>query len=81
MLISQREALRLKKRVDELETVLRNQRNAWAAEYVRGIHITTLAVTEAQGAAIFTARKLGHAVVLSRSTETAVLCHALPLAK
>lgn len=81
MKISQREARRLRKRVESLERVIEGQRRSWSAEFPHGVHIATVTVTAADAAAIFTARKLGHAVVLSRSTDTAVLCHALPLGK
>ena len=80
-MISQREARRLKRRVDELERAENARYSAWADTYPFGVHIATVPVDAPAMAAIMTARKLGHAVVLSRSSETHVLCHALPIAK
>jgi hypothetical protein len=64
MKISQREARRLKKRVEELENrAYRNNRH-WSSEYPGGVHIDTIRVTNAEACIIETAIKLGHAVIV-----------------
>lgn len=61
--ISQREARRLRKRVAELEK--RNEQNAsaWAREYIGGVHVATVGVSDVNHAICRAARKLGHALV------------------
>lgn len=61
--ISQREARQLRKRVAELEK--RNEQNAsaWAREYIGGVHVATVTVSDVSHAICKTARKLGHALV------------------
>jgi hypothetical protein len=61
--ISQREARRLLKRVAELEKQNERNANAWAREYVDGVNIATVGVTDVSYAICRTARKLGHAIV------------------
>lgn len=64
MKISQREARRLRKRVGELESLLRSQRMAWSREWPGGIHIwTSEANTDAKMATLRTARRLGRPIV------------------
>lgn len=79
--ISQREARRLKKRVEELEYLLRNERRIWGAEYPGGVNIATAAYGKDStvNTAIQTARKLQHAVVVL-ADDTSVRFYALPLA-
>lgn len=81
MKISQREARRLRKRVAELERVIDNQRNAWAADYINGTHLVTvergIIGFEAFGM-LAAARKLKHAVVINAHSD-GVKFYALPL--
>jgi hypothetical protein len=63
MKISQREAQRLKKRVEELERNERENRSAWAREYIGGVHVDTVPIYEKSTAIARTVRKLGHALV------------------
>lgn len=79
--ISQREARRLKKRVEELEYLLENERRIWGAEYPGGVHIATAAYGKDStvNMAVMTARKLKHAVV-AIADDTSIRLHALPLA-
>ena len=64
MVISQREARRLRKRVAELENreAIRNRR--WGSEYPGGIHLDTVEVRPVEYVVVTTARKLGHACVV-----------------
>lgn len=80
--IPQREARRLRKRVQELERERETQRRHWAAEYVGGITVSavSLGATHATLTAIKVSRALGHAVVAT-VREGDVLFHALPLPK
>jgi len=74
MRISQREARRLRKRVDELERRDEARRRAWSGEYPGGVHIDTLTVAGVEYVAIKTAWSLGYYVVVkpSRTNEVQV---------
>jgi len=65
-MISQREAHRLRKRVQQLEEAENVRRRVWASEYPGGTHIVTwtLQANDPQAVAIRTARTLRHAVVV-----------------
>jgi hypothetical protein len=82
--ISQREARRLRKRVEELANEIDQRRNAWAADYVGGVHLGTLVLGDDPGAIelfgqIKGARKLRHAVVVTLETDgRRIRFHALP---
>jgi hypothetical protein len=78
-MISQREARRLKKRVDQLEGVLRSQRASWGHVYPGGVNIATVTFAPEHTilTAIRTARKLDHAVVVVESGDV-VYFYALP---
>lgn len=79
--ISQREARRLRKRVQELEELLTRERRTWGAEYPGGVNIASAAYGKdtTVNAAVMTARKLGHAVVCV-ADDASVRFYALPLA-
>lgn len=64
--ISQREARRLRKRVETLEGIITRQRRTWSQEYVQAVQIASAIWTADQTipTAVRTARKLGHAVVV-----------------
>ncbi len=74
MRISQREARRLKKRVEELELRDRARARHWSSEYPGGAHIDTLTVAGVEYVAIKTAWMLGYAVIVkpSRTNEVQV---------
>ena len=76
--ISQREALRLKKRVAELDALQRRQSHHWATDWgPRWVRIESLNLTDISFAKIKTARALGHAVILVPSgSGTDVLLYA-----
>lgn len=63
-MISQREAQRLKKRVEVLEEELSKQRRHWCSEWPGGVHVDTVDVKSEEYHIAKTARKLGHAVVV-----------------
>jgi hypothetical protein len=81
MKISQREARRLQRRVEELEAQERRRRNAWLQDWPGGAHILTLnQPDELAGGGCLIARKLGHAVVVVPSDDLRELrLYALPL--
>lgn len=63
-MISQREAHRLRKRVEELEQHERQRNRRWCDEYPGGVHIGSEQLTVENYSAVDTARRLGHAVVI-----------------
>ena len=78
--ISQREARRLQKRVQELERAALLQRRAWSQEYILGSEIgrTSWSENDAIPVAVRTARKLGHAVVVTGDQSGLIRFIALP---
>jgi hypothetical protein len=80
MNISQREARRLQKRVDELEQIINDQHRSWSSSYPGGTHIGNITPTCADPKIqIATARRLGHAVVVINDSQGALMLYALPL--
>lgn len=80
--ISQREARRLRKRVDELELTIDAQRREWSSSYPGGIHIGNITPTCADPKIqIATARRLGHTVVVVNDGQGLLMLYALPLPK
>lgn len=81
MKISQREARRLRKRVNELEVLENSRRWTWVSEWPCGTFIASINVMGIDNHApeiIATARKLKHAVVASVENRE-VRFYALPL--
>lgn len=69
--ISQREARRLRRRVQRLEMILENQRKTWSQDYIGTEIARHQFITGAVPDVVRTARKLGHAVVvIGNDTET-----------
>lgn len=79
MKISQREARRLKKRVAELEKMDEGRRKSWQSDYPGGVFLTGITVQPSVHAMAHTARKLGHAVVVTTNGENVVQFYALKL--
>jgi hypothetical protein len=81
MKISQRQARADRKRVVELESILRNQKNRWKTDWTPGwLNIETLSVPEITLAKISTARVLGHAVIaVPDSRDNIIRFYAEPL--
>ena len=76
--ISQREARRLSKRVDELERAIESQRSVYSQEWFRAVNIATTELHETHATAIRTARRLRHAVVVVGDDTNTVRFMALP---
>ena len=67
--ISQEEARRLQKRVEELELLRRKERASWVSEYPRGIHLGNWEPDPWFFATIKTARRLSHPVVVTHNDK------------
>ena len=65
MKISQREAQRLRRRVQHLEDQERQRNNAWIGDYPGGVDLGSIQLADAMYYSIYTARKLGHSVVVT----------------
>lgn len=81
--ISQRDARKLRRRVEELERVLNEQRRGWGSEWPGGTSIALWQWTKTDSVptAIRTARRLKHAVVATVDDAGCVNFLALPLPK
>lgn len=78
-MISQREAMRFRKRVSELESLIAKQRKKWSAEYVGGINLGSITMERSFLAGrIEAARLLGHAVVITEENNGVLRVLALP---
>lgn len=80
MKVSQREARRLIRRVDELERILISQRRTYSQQWA-GVNISTVVYPSQDDAvptAIRTARRLGHAVVVVGDETGTLRFMALP---
>lgn len=77
MKISQREARRLKKRVEVLEKMDSDRRKAWSSDYPGGVFLVGISTQPAVHAMAKTARKLGHAVVVTTNGDTELQFYAL----
>lgn len=77
--ISQLEARRLKRRVDELEANERRRNNAWSGDFPGGVHVYTLTIGDALRQTIRVSRQLGHAVVVTLSSDGSAQFHACKL--
>lgn len=63
--ISQKEARRLRKRVQELEKTLADQKSAWRSTWSADwVHLESLTLSTESYAKVMTARKLDHAVIV-----------------
>lgn len=75
--ISQSDARWYKKRADEAESTLRNQRNRWASEFRPGwVNIETVILEPTSFAKISTARLLGHAVIVVADSDNRIRFYA-----
>ena len=80
MTISQREARRLRKRVEELESLENKRRRSWVTEYPGGVYLASSSPAPHIHAMVKTARKLGHAVVVTAHNDNGeIQFYALPL--
>lgn len=79
--ISQREARRLRQRVNELEATLQRFYHQWGAEFVGGTHLHTIPrsdVPDLLFGAVHAARKLRHAVAVNAHSD-GLKFYGLPL--
>lgn len=74
--ISQREAYRLKQRVRALEEKFDDQRRGWSSDWPGSTVIARVKLCPEQYAAIDTARKLKHAVVVVAQSDYTIACFA-----
>lgn len=79
--ISQREARRLRQRVDQLERAIERQRASYAQEWFGGVNIASHQMPDSVAACIRTARQLKHAVVVIGDDSDSIRFMALPLPK
>ena len=80
-MISQREAQRMRKRIQEFEHKEMLRADAWTTDWPNGVHVGSVQVN-ADGAlvgSIRTSRKLKHAVVATCTEAGVINFHALPL--
>lgn len=78
-MISQREARRLKARVEKLESIIKSQRARWHNEYPGGTHIGTLTRDrDWLSGRIEGARLMRHAVVVTETGSGKLDFYALP---
>lgn len=76
--ISQREAHRLEKSLDELRAERNSERRAWAREYPGGTHLGTITWLSGRMEA---AQMLGHAIVAVQTNDGKTELFALPVSK
>jgi hypothetical protein len=70
MKISQRQARYYRKRTMELESILARQKHRWSLDWAPGwVNIEALILNDSAFAKVDTARKLGHAVVVSPGSK------------
>lgn len=80
--ISQRDAARYRKRVEVLEADDRARRLAWARDWTGGVHIASVVTDAAVAVSARTARRLGHAVVVTiEANGNELRLHALPVGR
>jgi hypothetical protein len=79
-LISQREARKWKRRAEDLEALIQRERSTYAATYPGGMHIGHLSWDSETsiGSSIYTAQRLGHAVVAVADGNRKFNLYALP---
>lgn len=79
--ISQVEARSLRHQVRRLQETLNAQKRSWSQDWPGGTHLRTIAVTGETRAVVHTARRLGHAVVVTHIRDSEIDLYALELPK
>lgn len=79
-LISQREARQWKRRAEDLKALIQRQRSTYAEEYLGGTHLghVSWAGDTHIASAVYTAKRLGHAVVAVSDGSRKFNLYALP---
>lgn len=76
MQISQREARRLRRRVEELERAERVRQSQWSRDYPGGINFCTVTLPDIEAAKVRAAQLLEHAIV-AKADGTTLRLYAL----
>lgn len=76
--ISQREARKLRRRVQQLEQVERERRSLYGREYPGGVHIASYRSPGELCTIVYTAQKLGQAIVVRANGNSCIEFYALP---
>lgn len=78
--ISQRDARKWKRRAEDLEALIQRERSTYAASYPGGVHIGALVWPDNNhtASAVYTAQRLGHAVVVVADGACKFNLYALP---
>ena len=75
--ISQREALRLRKRVAEFERIERARHERWGSTYPGGVHIATIPIAPEAWNRCDVARTLDHTLVVTVHTTNEIRVYAV----
>lgn len=80
MIISQREARRMRKELTEIYNRDRRRALAWSSDYPGGVNIDSIAVNDNEWHIVSTAQKLGHTCVVkaAQNGKYELLVYALP---
>ena len=79
MKISQREARRLKKRVEELERIREQERERWVRDYPGGVHMGSLPrEKDWLWGSLNAAQLLGHPIVVTTQENGELRFYAVP---
>jgi hypothetical protein len=79
--ISQVEARSLRHQVRRLQETLNAQKRSWSQDWPGGTHLGTVTVNGDTRAVVHTARRLGHAVVVTYLRDSQIELYALELPK
>lgn len=77
--ISQSEAMRLRAQVRALTSAVQMRANPYAQDFPGGVHVGSIVLTDAQYAAVQTARRLGHAVIATAPNARQLELYAQPI--
>lgn len=77
MKISQREARRLRRRVQELEDHQNARLRRWSSVYPGGVHINTIKMSNVEACIVATAVKLGHTIIVKEGSNDELYIYAV----
>lgn len=75
--ISQREARRLQKRVQELLQAEQSRLRTWTGSYPGGVNIESLTISDVSYAKLDIAKRLGYALVVTVDSSNSIRIHAV----